>query len=83
MRNISTTRSRRVLAVLTVTLLSGAVACERATSPSERGELDAAAVLADYGALNGVTASETWEGLQALAGRTPLSASAAVSASLN
>lgn len=80
MRHISTTRSRRVLAVLTATLLSGAVACERATSPSERGELDAAAVLADYGALNGVTASETWEGLQALAGRTPLSASAAVSA---
>jgi hypothetical protein len=80
MRHISTTRSRRRLAALAVTLLIGAAACEPATGPSARGKLDTAAVLADYGALDGVMASETWAGLQALAGRTPLSTSAAVSA---
>ena len=76
----STTRSRRAFAVLTATLLVGAAACEPATGPSARGKLDTAAVLADYGALDGVMANETWVGLQALAGRSPLSASAAVSA---
>ncbi|MEP7381736.1 MAG: hypothetical protein ABI910_08625 [Gemmatimonadota bacterium] len=73
-----TTRCRRALAMLGTTLLVGAAACEPATGPSARGELDAAAVLADYGAMDGVFASETWAGLQALAGRSPLSASTAV-----
>lgn len=75
-----TTRSRRAIAAFGALVLIGAAACERSTAPSARGKLDPAQVLADYGALDGVLASETWSGLQALAGRSPLGASAAISA---
>ncbi len=80
MIHASTTRSRRAWSALATILLVGAAACESATAPSARGKLDPAAVLADYGALDGVLTDETWEGLQALAGRAPLTANAAVSA---
>ncbi len=75
-----TTRSRRARAALGALVLIGAAACEPSTAPSARGKLDTSQVLADYGALDGVLASETWSGLQALAGRSPLAASASVSA---
>lgn len=78
-----TTRSRgalRALRALGVLALLAAAACEPSTAPSARGELDPAKVLADYGALDGVLASDSWTGLQALAGRSSLAANASVSA---
>lgn len=75
-----TTRSRRAMAALGALVLIGAAACEPSTAPSARGKFDTAQVLADYGALDGVMAGEAWSGLQALAGRSPLAASASVSA---
>lgn len=75
-----TTRSRRALRALGVFVLVVAAACEPSTAPSARGELDPAKVLADYGALDGVLASDSWTGLEALAGRSSLAANASVSA---
>lgn len=75
-----TTRSRRALRALGVLALVAAAACEPSTAPTARGKLDPAAVLADYGALDGVLTSDTWSGLQALAGRAPRAVSATVSA---
>lgn len=77
---LPTTRSRRALTSLGALFLIGAAACEPSTAPTARGKLDTTQVLADYGALDGVLASDTWTGLQALAGRSPIAASASVSA---
>lgn len=80
MRQTSHHRVRRTLTILTTTLLVGAVACEPATGPTARGKLDAAAALADYQAMERVFTSDSWVGLQALGGRTPLGASTSITA---
>jgi hypothetical protein len=58
-------------------MLSVAVACEPTTGP-DKVTLDPDAALADYKAMQEVFASDGWAGFRALGGRTPLSASVAL-----
>ncbi len=73
-------RVRRTLTILIATALTGAVACEPATGPTARGKLDASTALADYQAMERVFTSDSWVGLQALGGRTPLAANTSIAA---
>ena len=72
--------TKRTLTTLAATLLVGTAACETATAPSARNTLDPAAALADYKAMEHVFTTDGWTGLQAMGGRSPLLASAAVTA---
>jgi len=72
-------RIRGVLQGATIALLTATAACEQATAPLANTP-DANATLADYQALEQMFASDGFAGVQALAGRTPMSASATVAA---
>lgn len=63
--------------ILITACLIGTAACEQATSPGT-STLDAPAALADYQALQQMFASQGFVGVQALAGRTPMSSRASL-----
>ena len=66
-----TRRRPRLLGVLTMGLLLGAMACESGTAPGSLVELDTSEALADYQTVARVLSSQGFAGFQALEGRTP------------
>ncbi|MBV6520148.1 MAG: hypothetical protein MNPFHGCM_00253 [Gemmatimonadaceae bacterium] len=80
MLNFGAVHRRRRLGILPVVLLALVAACEPATGPGARNQLDARAALEDYQAMEQVFSTTGWTSFQALSGRTSLSVGAAAAA---